>query len=348
MRKRAVIIVATGVVAMSVAAALAQSTDIATCDRLAAYPDDPDKPTGVAGNYEIPAAEIATALKACKAASGAADAPQRIWFELGRAHEFSRQPAEALKAYRKAIDAGSTSAMVGLGGVYANGSGVKANAAEARKLFEQAAAAGNPLAMANLGSIYGAGVGVPVDFAKARSWYEKAAAANSAEAMFQLGMTGRRRRPERRHRGESLVRESSRPQSRRRAGAARRLCGSRPRRTEGYGCGRGLLQKGGGHRRRGCAGRVEAAAMPVHAQGQKRQGRRQHLLRRQGLIDRTAGVAVEVNRRPEPLSGRRFPQNSPFKKARATRQFSSVPSNSVEWLDPFITCFFAPLMYWAK
>jgi TPR repeat protein len=188
MRKRAVIIVATGVVAMSVAAALAQSTDIATCDRLAAYPDDPDKPTGVAGNYEIPAAEIATALKACKAASGAADAPRRIWFELGRAHEFSRQPAEALKAYRKAIDAGSTSAMVGLGGMYANGSGVKANAAEARKLFEQAAAAGNPLAMANLGSIYGAGVGVPVDFAKARSWYEKAAAANSAEAMFQLGM----------------------------------------------------------------------------------------------------------------------------------------------------------------
>jgi len=51
MRKRAIIVVATGVVvAMSAAAALAQSTDIATCDRLAAYPDDPDKPAGVAGN----------------------------------------------------------------------------------------------------------------------------------------------------------------------------------------------------------------------------------------------------------------------------------------------------------
>jgi uncharacterized protein len=189
MKTRPIIVAAIGVVvAVSAAAALAQSTDIATCDRLASYPEDPDKPSGVAGNYQIPRAEIATALKTCKAAAGAADAPRRIWFELGRAYEFSRQPAEALKAYRRAIDAGSTSAMVGLGGMYAHGSGVKANAAEARKLFEQAATAGNPLGMINLGSIYGAGVGVPVDFAKARSWFEKAAAANSAEAMFQLGM----------------------------------------------------------------------------------------------------------------------------------------------------------------
>jgi TPR repeat protein len=189
MRKRAIIVAAISLVAaINAAAAQAQSTDIATCDGLAAFPDDPDKPVGVAGKYQIPGAEIATALKACKAAAGAADAPRRIWFELGRAYEFSRQPADALKAYRKAIDAGSTSAMVGLGGMYAHGSGVKANAAEARKLFEQAAAAGNPLAMMNLGSIYGAGVGVKVDFAKSRSWFEKAAAANSSEAMFQLGM----------------------------------------------------------------------------------------------------------------------------------------------------------------
>jgi uncharacterized protein len=151
MKTRPIIVAAIGVVvAVSAAAALAQSTDIATCDRLASYPEDPDKPSGVAGNYQIPRAEIATALKTCKAAAGAADAPRRIWFELGRAYEFSRQPAEALKAYRRAIDAGSTSAMVGLGGMYAHGSGVKANAAEAHKLFEQAATAGNPLGMITL------------------------------------------------------------------------------------------------------------------------------------------------------------------------------------------------------
>jgi TPR repeat protein len=189
MRKHGKTIVAIGIaVATCAGAAGAQSSDIATCDRLAAYPDDPDKPPGVAGNYEIPADEIATALKACKAAARAADAPRRIWFELGRAHEFSRQPAEAAKAYRKAVEAGSTSAMVGLGGLYAKGAGVKADPAEARKLFEQAATAGSPLGMVNLGSVYGAGIGVPVDFAKARSWFEKAAAANSVDAMFQLGM----------------------------------------------------------------------------------------------------------------------------------------------------------------
>jgi uncharacterized protein len=189
MRKHSNIVVAIGIaLATSTMGALAQSTDSATCDRLAAFPDDPDKPAGVAGNYEIPAGEIATALKACKAAAHAAGATHRTWFELGRAYEFSRQHAEAAKAYRKAIEAGSTSAMVGLGGLYAKGAGVKADPVEARKLFEQAAAAGNPLGMINLGSVYGAGIGVPVDFAKSRSWFEKAAAANSAEAMFQLGM----------------------------------------------------------------------------------------------------------------------------------------------------------------
>jgi hypothetical protein len=83
------------------------------------------QPAGVAGNYEIPAGESATALKACKAAVRAADAPRRIWFELGRAHEFSHQRAEAVRVYRKAVEAGSTSAMVGLGGLCAKGAGVK-------------------------------------------------------------------------------------------------------------------------------------------------------------------------------------------------------------------------------
>ncbi len=87
--------------------------DAETCDRLAAFPDDPDKPAGVAGNYHIPRPDIATVVKACKAAAGTADAPRRLWFELGRAYEFSHQPAEALRAYRKAIDMGSTTAMVG-------------------------------------------------------------------------------------------------------------------------------------------------------------------------------------------------------------------------------------------
>jgi uncharacterized protein len=181
--------------AMSIAAVVdftiplgAASSDIATCDRLAAHPDDADKPADVRGSYDITKRDMAAALKACKTAAAARDAPRRVIFELGRAYEFNRQPAEAAGAYRRAIDAGSTSAMVGLGGLYANGTGVKKNEAEARRLFERAADAGDRIGMTNLGSVYGAGIGVPVDFAMARSWFAKAAAANSAEGMYQLGL----------------------------------------------------------------------------------------------------------------------------------------------------------------
>jgi len=166
----------------------AAPADIAECDRLAAYPDDPDKPAGVKGQYEIPRSDFRAALSACQRAAETPNAPRRIMFELGRAYEFSRQPAVAVNAYRKAITAGSTSAMAGLGGLYANGAGVERNLIEARRLFQQAAAAGNPIGMTNLGSIYGAGLGVKADLAVARSWYAKAAALNSSEAMFQLGL----------------------------------------------------------------------------------------------------------------------------------------------------------------
>ena len=250
-------------------------TDVETCDHLAAYPDDPDKPAGVAGNYHIPRPDVGAAVKACKAATSADGVPRRIWFELGRAYEFNHQAAEALQAYRKAIDMGSTSAMVGIGGMYAHGSGVKANPAEARKWIERAAAAGDPTGMANLGAIYGSGMGVPVDFAKSRAWYTKAAAANSSEAMFQLGMMTQDGDggPKDDAAAQGVVRKGRGAQPRGRAGAARRLCRDRPRRTEGSSGGHRLLQESGSVGRRGCARGVEAHTLSVHAQRQEWQSR---------------------------------------------------------------------------
>jgi uncharacterized protein len=169
-------------------AAHAATDNIAVCDRLAAHPDDKDKPSDVKGSYDIAKTDVAKALRACKAAASTRDGPRRAWFELGRAYEFNRQKAEAAKAYRKAVDAGNTTAMVGLGTLLVNGDGVKKDEVEARLLFEKAASAGDVMGMSNLGALYGAGLGVPVDFAIARSWYEKAAAADSSEAMYQLGL----------------------------------------------------------------------------------------------------------------------------------------------------------------
>jgi len=58
--------------------AIAAPNDIAVCDRLAAHPTDADKPADVKGNLEIADADVPVALKACKAAAAAPDAPRRI------------------------------------------------------------------------------------------------------------------------------------------------------------------------------------------------------------------------------------------------------------------------------
>lgn len=168
--------------------AIAAPPDIAACDRLAAHPTDPDRPADVKGNLEIADADVPAALRACTAAAKSPDAPRRIWMELGRAYEFARQPAQAANAYRKAADAGSSSAMAGLGVLLINGNGIKKNIAEGRTLIEKAANAGDVEGMINLGSLYGAGVGGKTDFALARLWYAKAVEANSSEAMYQLGL----------------------------------------------------------------------------------------------------------------------------------------------------------------
>jgi len=166
--------------------AIAAPADIAACDRLAAHPTDPDRPADVKGTLDI--ADVSAALKACKAAAAASDAPRRVWTELGRAYEFNRQTTEAANAYRKATEAGSSTAMAGLGVLLINGNGIRKNIAEGRTLIEKAANAGDVEGMINLGSLYGAGVGGKADVAMARKWYAKAVEANSSEAMYQLGL----------------------------------------------------------------------------------------------------------------------------------------------------------------
>jgi uncharacterized protein len=177
-----------GLLALAVAAhdsvAHAQSADLVLCDRLAAEPNDPDKPHDVAGTASIAPSDIATAIKFCKIASAGS---RRALYQLGRAYAANRQLPEALSAYRKAADKGSTSAMVELGVMYGTGTGVAKDPAEARKLFERAAKGGNVRAVGNLAALPGGG-GTPSDPVEARALLSKAAEANSAEAQFELGL----------------------------------------------------------------------------------------------------------------------------------------------------------------
>jgi TPR repeat protein len=107
-------------------------------------------------------------------------------YQLGRAYAVNRQMAEAIAAWRKASDKGSTSAMVELGVVYGTGAGVARDEAQARKLLERAAEAGNPRGVSNLAAL-GGGAGAAANPARARELLSKAADTN-AEAQYQLGM----------------------------------------------------------------------------------------------------------------------------------------------------------------
>jgi TPR repeat protein len=163
-------------------AALAQSADLVLCDRLAADPTDPDKPADVKGTPDVAASDIATAIKYCKTASGSS---RRALYQLGRAYAANRQAPEAIAAWRKAADKGSTSAMVELGVLYGTGAGVARDEDQARKLFERAAQAGNPRGVSNLAALGGGGASS--DPARARELLARAAETN-AEAQYQLGL----------------------------------------------------------------------------------------------------------------------------------------------------------------
>jgi TPR repeat protein len=165
-------------------AAHAQSADLVLCDRVAADPSDPDKPADVKGVAEVAASDVATAIKFCKQA---APSSRRAMFALGRAYAANRQTADAIAAWRKAADKGSSAAMVELGVLYATGSGVSKDEAQARKLFEKAAQAGNPRGVSNLAALGSAGGAAPADPAQARALLGRAAETN-AEAQYQLGL----------------------------------------------------------------------------------------------------------------------------------------------------------------
>jgi len=171
-------------VACTQSSAHAQSADLVLCDRVAADPADPDKPKDVKGVTEIAPSDIATAIKFCRTASTSS---RRAMYQLGRAYAANKQTADAVAAYRKAVDKGSSSAMVELGVMFGTGAGVPKDEAQARKLFERAAEAGNPRGITNLAAISTAG-GAPTDPVKSRAMLMRAAEKNSAEAQYQLGL----------------------------------------------------------------------------------------------------------------------------------------------------------------
>ncbi|MBI3700764.1 MAG: sel1 repeat family protein [Afipia sp.] len=172
--------IAAAVITACTVAAHAQSADAVLCDRVAAFPGDPDKPADIRGVASIAPSDIDTAIKFCKQAKGS----RRFAFQLGRAYEANGDTQSAVAAYKNAAKQGSASAMSRLASLDKGG----AQSGETRKMFERAAEGGDPVALNNMAMTYATGDGVPVDYVKARSLFQQAADANNADAMFQLGL----------------------------------------------------------------------------------------------------------------------------------------------------------------
>ena len=270
-----------GLLALTIAApqpaARAQSADLVLCDRIAADPADPDRPKDVKGVAAIAASDIATAIKFCKVAAAKS---RRALFELGRAYAANRQMPEAIGAYRKAADKGSTSAMVELGELLANGAGLAKDQAQARKLFERAAEGGNPRGVNNLAALSNSG-GAAIDPVKERALLAKAAEeTNSAEAQYQLGLMSAAGAggPQDDVAARALFEKAAaqnHAEALEQLGVFAQLGRGGPKDS---GRRQGLLRKGRRARQRGRQGRAQAAGMSLRDQGQERKIRDQYLL----------------------------------------------------------------------
>jgi TPR repeat protein len=109
-----------------------------------------------------------------------------------------RNPVEAARWYRLAVDHGHTGAMVNLGYLYRQGLGVEKNPAEAVRLFKTAAASVRTnrtdptpsMAAINLALAYQTGDIVPQDYAAAAQWAEDALASPALPPDLEIAAAG--------------------------------------------------------------------------------------------------------------------------------------------------------------
>ncbi|WP_331373192.1 peptidoglycan-binding protein [Sinorhizobium chiapasense] len=97
-------------------------------------------------------------------------------------------PAEALKWYQRAADAGVIPAEYRLANLYEKGSGVARDPVKAKTLYLKAAAAGNASATHNLAVMLASGRDGAPDFDEAAKWFEKAASLGVRDSQFNLAV----------------------------------------------------------------------------------------------------------------------------------------------------------------
>lgn len=101
-----------------------------------------------------------------------------VWpgFQEGRLAYERGDYATAVREWRPLAEQGNATAQYILGGMYANGQGVRKDEAEAVRWYRKAAEQGNPFAQYSIGFRYDEGLGVRRDPVLAYMWYYLASA----------------------------------------------------------------------------------------------------------------------------------------------------------------------------
>jgi uncharacterized caspase-like protein len=157
------------------------------CDKLAASPQDVDRPSGVPG-VEYNRIQPKLAVDACRVALAAAPDDRRVQFQLARALDVAGADTEARALLTKSAAAGSISATSDLALMLETGEGGPIDIAQAVALFDKAAAAGNVAAMRNVAIEFENGTGRRRDAAQAAQWYRQAADTGDPQAMGFLAV----------------------------------------------------------------------------------------------------------------------------------------------------------------
>jgi TPR repeat protein len=159
---------------------------VTDCDWLAAFPTDAQRPKIVPGAW-MEQIDVSRALPACNEAVNKFPDVARFSYELGRVLIAAKDYPASHVQLERAASLGSTSALAGIGYLFAAGLGVPQDYAEAKRWYDKAVVAGNATAMTNIGVLYHDGHGVTQDYAEARRWYERAAAAGDPAALSNIG-----------------------------------------------------------------------------------------------------------------------------------------------------------------
>lgn len=158
------------------------------CDRLAANPNDPQRPATVPGVDPATLGRHAeAAIRACEAAFRQSPTTARYGYQLARALASERRYADSIRPARAAAEAGSVYAASYLGGLYRRGLDVPADLHESATWYRRAAMGGDLMAQYTLATMLVNGE-VPRDDAEAFRWMKAAADREFRAALTQVGL----------------------------------------------------------------------------------------------------------------------------------------------------------------